>query len=146
MKIEKSRNLVLLVEFLGFASLIVIVWLDELINLPVFFFGPGIHQIDIEEAILESIVILAFGLLVISISWYLIKRIGQLEKFIPICAFCKKIRKPDADPEIQNSWEQMEHYINKRTGAMFSHSVCPACEEKHYGDQLRKFEKARKEN
>jgi DNA-binding response OmpR family regulator len=48
-------------------------------------------------------------------------QVRQLEELMPICTYCKKIR------DDQNYWQQMEGYINERTGSEFSHSVCPDC-------------------
>ncbi len=47
--------------------------------------------------------------------------VRQLEAFLPICGYCKKVR------DDQNYWQQIESYINERTGTDFSHSVCPDC-------------------
>lgn len=65
-------------------------------------------------------------------------RVNTLESFLPICANCKKIRKPDSDPKTMDSWEHMETYISKRTSSTFSHGICPECMEELYGDELRK--------
>lgn len=48
-------------------------------------------------------------------------QVRQLEELLPICSYCKKIR------DDQNYWQQMEGYINERTGSEFSHSICPDC-------------------
>lgn len=48
-------------------------------------------------------------------------QVRQLEEMLPICSYCKKIR------DDQNYWQQIEGYINERTGSEFSHSVCPDC-------------------
>jgi sigma-B regulation protein RsbU (phosphoserine phosphatase) len=48
-------------------------------------------------------------------------QVRQLEELLPICSYCKKIR------DDKNYWQQMEGYINQRTGSEFSHSVCPDC-------------------
>lgn len=48
-------------------------------------------------------------------------QVRQLEAFLPICGYCKKIR------DDSNYWQQIESYINERTGTDFSHSVCPDC-------------------
>ena len=55
------------------------------------------------------------------------ERINTLEKFLPICSNCKKIRDPDADPKKVESWEQIESYISGRTSTRFSHGICPEC-------------------
>ncbi len=48
-------------------------------------------------------------------------RVQQLETFIPICSYCKKVR------DDKNYWSQIEQYINCQTGTQFSHSICPDC-------------------
>jgi len=58
--------------------------------------------------------------------------IKALQGIIPICSHCKKIR------DDEGFWSQVESYISKRTDTHFSHSVCPDCSEKYYGDILKK--------
>jgi DNA-binding response OmpR family regulator len=48
-------------------------------------------------------------------------QVRQLEQMMPICSYCKKIR------DDKNYWQQIEGYINQRTGSEFSHSICPDC-------------------
>ena len=62
------------------------------------------------------------------------ERVNTLEKFLPICSHCKRIRKPNSDPKDMASWENLESYISKRTSSQFSHSICPECMKKLYGD------------
>lgn len=52
--------------------------------------------------------------------------IKQLQGFLPICAECKKIR------DDQGYWQQIENYIEDRSKAKFSHSICPNCALKLY--------------
>jgi hypothetical protein len=47
--------------------------------------------------------------------------IKTLETFIPICANCHNIRNDEG------FWEKIEKYIHDRTGAQFSHGICPDC-------------------
>ena len=49
--------------------------------------------------------------------------VRQLEGFIAICSYCKRIRS-DAQ-----QWEQMERYISDHSHAQFSHGICPDCFE-----------------
>lgn len=50
-----------------------------------------------------------------------VKQVQQLEGFIPICSYCKKVR------DDENYWDRIENYINARTGSQFSHGICPDC-------------------
>ena len=47
--------------------------------------------------------------------------IKLLKELIPICTYCHKVR-DDGD-----YWERVDTYIKARTGARFSHGVCPDC-------------------
>ena len=49
------------------------------------------------------------------------RQVRQLERMMPICSYCKKIR------DDQNYWQQIEGYITERTGSDFSHAICPDC-------------------
>ncbi len=59
--------------------------------------------------------------------------VRQLEAFLPICGYCKKIR------DDHNYWQQIESYINERTGTDFSHSVCPDCYQSVVVPELAKL-------
>lgn len=52
--------------------------------------------------------------------------IKTLRGFIPICAKCKKIRDDDG------YWQLIEKYIQDRSDAQFSHSICPECAKMLY--------------
>ena len=60
-------------------------------------------------------------------------QVRQLEQFLPICSYCKKIR------DDQNYWTQIESYINERTGTDFSHSVCPDCYTRVVAPEIAKI-------
>lgn len=49
-------------------------------------------------------------------------RVRQLEGLIPVCAWCRKIRDDDG------YWRRFEAYLEGRTGATFTHGICPTCE------------------
>jgi integral membrane sensor domain MASE1 len=51
-------------------------------------------------------------------------RLKTLHGLLPICANCKKIRNDEG------YWDQIEHYIEVRSQATFSHGMCPDCMEK----------------
>jgi CheY-like chemotaxis protein len=53
------------------------------------------------------------------------ERIDALEGLLPICSYCKRIR------DDKQTWNALEGYIEQRSGAEFSHGVCPDCYRKH---------------
>jgi hypothetical protein len=58
--------------------------------------------------------------------------VNQLSGLLPICASCKKIR------DDKGYWTQIESYIHDHSEAEFSHSICPDCAKKLYGDLDKK--------
>lgn len=54
------------------------------------------------------------------------RRVEVLEGLLPICSFCKKIRRDDG------AWEPIEAYISDRTPARFTHGFCEECARTHY--------------
>lgn len=59
-------------------------------------------------------------------------RIKTLSGLIPICANCKRIR------DDRGYWRRIERYIEERSQAEFTHSLCPECEETLYGEEARR--------
>lgn len=53
-----------------------------------------------------------------------IKEINTLRGIIPICCYCKDIRKDDG------AWEKLEDYVSHHSEAEFSHGICPDCVKK----------------
>jgi len=60
-------------------------------------------------------------------------QVKQLQEFLPICGYCKKIR------DDQQYWQGVEHYFGAQQGTKFSHGVCPDCYEREMAPQLRKL-------
>jgi phosphoserine phosphatase RsbU/P len=51
--------------------------------------------------------------------------VKQLSGLLPICSYCKRIRRDDGD-----YWQQLEGYLSEHSEAEFSHGICPDCFEK----------------
>jgi len=102
------------------------------------FLHREIPYFDVEHMIVGGTTGLAFTRLywaLILHMRYLDKAEGRLlalESILPICSHCKKIRKPNSDPDLKESWSSIESYFRKRTKSEFSHSVCPDCVAQHY--------------
>ncbi len=59
-----------------------------------------------------------------------LEHVKQLQGMLPICAVCKNIR------DDKGYWNSIEAYLSQHTEAVFSHSICPACAQKHYKEFL----------
>lgn len=101
-----------------------------------------LHDQDehIRFMILTYVFIWTIGTFGLSISYRFVKKgikqqedlVKQLEKtlqgFIPICSWCKSIRRDEG------KWEKLEKYIHEHSHAKFTHSICPDCAKKHCPD------------
>lgn len=52
--------------------------------------------------------------------------IQKLSGLIPICSHCKNMR------DDKGYWSKLEQYIEERSDALFSHSICESCLAKYY--------------
>ncbi len=59
-----------------------------------------------------------------------LEEIQTLSGLLPICSACHKIRNDSG------YWHKLEAYIQEHTEAQFSHTTCPECTTKLYGDLL----------
>lgn len=78
------------------------------------------HEVDIYALITTSPIILqgrSQALLVIED----ISEIAELQRLIPICSVCKKVR------DDKDSWRQIEAYFKDRWDVDFTHGLCPEC-------------------
>jgi CheY-like chemotaxis protein len=64
--------------------------------------------------------------------------VKRLQGLLPICAYCKKVR------DDKNYWQQVEQYLSERLDTRFSHSVCPACYERHVRPEIDKLRSRRR--
>ncbi len=57
-------------------------------------------------------------------------RVRTLEGLLPTCAYCKDIRDENGE------WQQIEEFVTSRSGAQFTHGICPKCVTQHFGDVM----------
>ena len=53
------------------------------------------------------------------------EELHALEGLLSICSYCKRLR------DDGGRWIPLEHYVATRSGAQFSHGICPECYQKH---------------
>lgn len=108
-------------EVAGYLIIILTCWLTELFDPPFSF----------QQVIIETVSIILFGCLTIHLTGKLIRRMKYLEGYLVICASCKHVRVDDV-------WVSIEHILSSRSDLRLSHSICPECAGKLYGDYLKK--------
>ncbi|MBI3551699.1 MAG: response regulator transcription factor [Elusimicrobia bacterium] len=59
----------------------------------------------------------------------LTSRVDALEKILPICCYCKRIKSKEGD------YQAVESYFTDRSRVKFSHGICPECLKKQLPDK-----------
>ncbi|MFH1744108.1 MAG: hypothetical protein ABIH23_34325 [bacterium] len=127
MKKSAVTKRVIVLELIGFTSLICIIWADEVLDVPHHVFGAAATPINWVESIFETVLVFLLGMSVVYLSNRFLQRIKYLEGILPICAFCKKIR-------VGEKWIPVEEYVIDHSDAHFTHGFCPECGREHYGE------------
>ena len=117
---------IIIYELFLFLFAILIIWFDEIVDMPSLILDAAPTPINWKEALFESVIIFIFGAVIISMTTKLFKRMKYLEGILPVCASCKKIR------DNKGSWHDIEGYVQDRSEAEFSHGICPECAKKLY--------------
>ncbi len=117
---EKKK--IIISEIAGFVSVILFVWLNEIIDLPHVMLGAPATPVNYAESVLESFAVLVVAALTISITNKLLKKIKHLEGFFRICCVCKKIYDSQ-----KKEWIALEGYFDENSKLEFSHGLCDDC-------------------
>ncbi len=130
--LSRSRFLIILfyisiVIFMGNVNALVDKWLH-----------PEIPYFDTGHIIVGSITAMVTTVLYGALLAHLyhlrcaINTIKYMSSILPICASCKKIRKPEQDPRKMKSWQSIEMYLSEETKKSLTHGICPECLKKLY--------------
>jgi hypothetical protein len=126
---QKLLNWLLAFQTFSLVFLLMITWVDEELIIPDLHHWVPFLSPKLMTELLESFwLIVLFGLIIRTqiVGW---RRIKLLEGVLPICAHCKRIRDEKA-----GRWTQIETYVSDKTGADFTHGICPDCLETHFGE------------
>jgi len=115
--------LIIASELAMFLIILAVIWLDEFIDLPYLFLGAPPTPYRIEEYLLESSLILAFGMCVIVTTFILLRKYRRLEHFLKVCAWCRKVW-------VDGTWVNFEDYALNRYSQKSSHGICEECRAK----------------
>lgn len=109
-------------QFLTFIMLILLVWVNELQDMPALIFSTAPSDVNIFRGCLLTAGVLVAAIVAIGNTYLQQKRV--LNSMISVCSSCNKVRVN------QNQWKQMEAYISDNSLLTFTHGLCPDCMEK----------------
>lgn len=119
---HRRKRRILWVEAIGFSIIIGLTWISELTHLPHVLFDEPFAP-NLRRAVLRTIVIVLAWIWVNWETRRLLQRLHQLEGFLLVCAWCRRIG-DDA------KWVTTEKYFGTRFDTRTSHAMCPECSEK----------------
>jgi hypothetical protein len=111
---------IVLYQNLGFLGIMVISYLDELIKLPSLIFSDDPVAFVYRRSTLDMLIVLAVWLLVSASTRRILERVRYLEKFMRVCAWCRKI-------DYKGEWMRLEEFMEQGFDTPTTHGICPEC-------------------
>ncbi len=106
-------------QFMAFGLLLLMIWVNELLDLKALWFDTPARPPDYLEAGMLSAIVLTVAIIAVGHTYEQQKRI--ISGLLTVCAHCHKIRLD------QEMWEQIEEYISDHSVALITHGICPEC-------------------
>ncbi len=120
MKANSQLTNIVLYQNLGFLSIMVICYLDELIQLPSLIFSDHPFAFVYRRSTLDMLMVLAVWFLVSASTHRILERVRYLEKFMRVCAWCRKI-------DYKGEWMRLEDFMLEGFDTPTTHGICPEC-------------------
>jgi hypothetical protein len=120
MKKRAYEKVILGIELIGFLAVLAIIWLDEFVDVPSLYFGATKTPPRPEEYWFETISVVILGATVVSGTLWVLRRLRYLERFVRVCAWCRKAL-------VNDVWVSFENYVKIRHGVKSTHGICPIC-------------------
>ena len=136
----KSRHMgkaaIIWMEIGMFGLVLTTLWLDEFIDLPYRVFNAPPTPYRIEEYIIETSSVLIVGIIVIALTWVLMKRLERIEEFVRVCSWCKRVF-------LDGSWVEFAVYLRQKQDLDSTHGICESCAQVVLAEMAVKREKGR---
>jgi len=111
---------IILYQNLGFLAVIVVCFFNELLKLPALIFSGDPLAFIYRRSTLEMLLFLAIWLLVAKSTRRLLERVRQLESFLLVCAWCRRI-------DYKGQWMKLEDFMEQGFDTPTTHGICPDC-------------------
>lgn len=115
---------------LGFVTIIILAWCNALFDLTHRVLGAKREIDEVEQTLISTGIIILLWIFSSYKVYRIISRLSYLEKFLHVCAWCRKI-------EHENQWYSVEQLFTKQTGGETSHGMCPECAKRFREEMAR---------
>jgi hypothetical protein len=115
----EALELIAFWQLLAFTILLLLIWVNEILDLRALWFDLPARPPDIFEGCVLSIATIVAAVVAVGQTYEQQKRI--ISGLLTVCAQCRKIR-------VQSeSWAHMDDYIADHSLALVTHGLCPEC-------------------
>ncbi|HVZ63626.1 MAG TPA: hypothetical protein VG936_03485 [Lacunisphaera sp.] len=119
-----SGRFILRAQAYGFAILLGLMWLVEILRVPYYFFGESPEFIW-SRALSRTVILGVIWLFVHLTTRRLLQRLHELESYLRLCSWCRRV-------EHEGQWLTMEEFFNSRFATETSHAICPDCAARQF--------------
>ena len=120
MKKNSQLTRIVLYQNFGFLGILAICYLDDLLKLPSLIFSDHPFAFVYRRTTLEMLLVLAVWFLVGASTRRLLNRVRQLEDFMKVCAWCRRI-------DYHGEWMRLEEFMQQGFDTPTTHGICPEC-------------------
>jgi hypothetical protein len=120
MKKNSQLTRIVLYQNLGFLGILAICYLDELLKLPNLIFSGHPFAFVYRRSTLEILLVLAVWFLVSASTRRILDRVRYLEKFMRLCAWCRRIH-------FKGAWMPLEEFMRQGFDTPTTHGICTDC-------------------
>jgi hypothetical protein len=120
MKKNSQLTKIVLYQNLGFLGVIILCFLDDLLKLPSLIFSNHPFAFLYRQSTLEMLLVLGVWFLVSMSTRRVLERIRYLEKFMRVCAWCRRINYHD-------EWMRLEEFMQQGFDTPTTHGICAEC-------------------
>ena len=124
---------IILYQNLGFLVILVNCYLDDLLRLPSQIFSDHPFAFVFSRSTVNFLLVLGVWFLVSVATRRIFERIRYLEKFMRVCAWCRRIN-------FKGEWMPLEEFMRQGFDTPTTHGICTKC----FSEQEAAIEKARK--
>ena len=120
MKINPQVKRIILYQNLGFLGIIILCVVDELVHLPSTVSSGHPMAFLLHGPTLELLLTLVVWFLVSTSTRRILEHLHYLEKFLRVCAWCRRIN-------YQGEWMRLEEFMQQGFDTPTSHGICVEC-------------------
>ena len=137
MKKNSQLTRIVLYQNLGFLGIMVICYFDDLLKLPALLFSDHPFAFLFRRTTLEILLVLTVWFLVSTSTRRILERVRYLEKFMRVCAWCRRIN-------FKGEWMPLEEFMRQGFDTPTTHGICTDCLHQQE-EAIEKARAARKE-